>query len=338
MTTARLNWGILGPGGIATAFVDDLCRTGGQVVAVASRVEDRSAAFAQRFGIPKSYGSYEALVNDPDVDIVYVATPHVFHAEHARLALHGGKHVLVEKPFALNEHQAQSVLSLAQESGLLALEGMWTRCLPHMAHIRFLIDSGALGTVIALNADHSQALSRDPSSRLNDPSLGGGALLDLGIYPVTFAHDLFGPAKSIDAAAVLSPGGIDHVYTAIVRHRDSGISTITGSSIASGNNQATIIGTDGAIHIDPYWYKPTSFRLCDPDGSVREEYGYPVTGHGFHLEAAEFERMVTAGERAGALGSPEAIVGVARTLDEIRRRMGVRYPAEMTSVESAAGV
>ena len=331
MTAPRPGWGILGPGGIAAAFADDLTRTGGRIAAVGSRSPERADAFARRFGIPASHAGYTALVEDPGVDIVYVATPHPFHAEHALLALRAGKHVLVEKPFALNADQAALVLAVARDSGLIALEGMWTRCLPHLAQIRSLLADGAVGRVLTVIADHSQALSRDPSSRLNDPYLGGGALLDLGVYPVSLAYDLFGPAKSVDAAGVLSSQGVDLTYSVIVRHHGGTVSTLTGSSIADGNNRATIIGTQGAIHIEPYWYKPTAFRLCSTDGKTLGRYSEPVEGHGLHLEAREVERLVETGDSTSVLGSAESILGVARLLDAIRHRMGVRYPHETFS-------
>ena len=187
-----LRWGILATGGIAHMFTKDLRTAGLDIAAVGSRRADAARAFADEFEIPHAHDSYEALVDDPDVDIVYVATPHPAHADNAILALEHGKHVLVEKPFTLNAAEAARVRDVAAANGLLAMEAMWTRYLPHMVRIRELLAEGALGDVRAVTADHTQSISTDPAHRLNALELGGGALLDLGIYPVSFAWDVLG--------------------------------------------------------------------------------------------------------------------------------------------------
>src|SRR6478609_15127 len=181
-----LRWGILATGGIAHAFARDLRTAGMALTAVGSRRPEAAEAFAAEFAVDHSHGSYEALVADPDVDIVYISTPHPLHADNAVLALEAGKHVLVEKPFTLNAAEASRVRDVAAEKGLLAMEAMWTRYLPHMVRIRELLAEGALGDVRAVTADHTQSISTDPTHRLNALELGGGALLDLGIYPVSF--------------------------------------------------------------------------------------------------------------------------------------------------------
>ena len=194
---SSLRWGILGPGGIARAFTSDLRTAGLDVAAVGSRRQQTADAFAADFGIPHAHGSYEELVADPTVDIVYIATPHPMHAANALLALEAGKHVLVEKAFAINAMEAAAVRDAAAERGLLAMEAMWTRYLPHMVRIRELVASGALGEIRAVTADHTQLLPSDPAHRLNALELGGGALLDLGIYPVSFAWDILGEPLSL---------------------------------------------------------------------------------------------------------------------------------------------
>ena len=174
-----IRWGILGTGGIAHAQAADLVANGFIVTAVGSRNRESAEAFAAEFAIPVAYDSYESLVGDPGVDIVYVSTPHPFHAPNATLALRAGKHVLLEKPFAMNAREARAVVELAQSSGLVVLEAMWTRFLPHMRRIREIIAAGTIGEVRTLLADHNQLLPSDPLHRLNNPALGGGALLDL---------------------------------------------------------------------------------------------------------------------------------------------------------------
>src|SRR6478735_6619452 len=206
---ASLRWGILGPGGIARAFTSDLRTAGLDVVAVGSRRLESAEAFAADFGIPRAHGSYEELVADPDVDIVYIATPHPMHAANALLALEAGKHVLVEKPFTLTAAEAETVRDAAVERGLLAMEAMWTRYLPHMIRIREIVASGALGEIRALSADHTQRISSDPAHRLNALELGGGALLDLGVYPVSFAWDILGEPLTVAASARQGETGAD---------------------------------------------------------------------------------------------------------------------------------
>ena len=207
--TDSLRWGILGTGGIADLFVTDLLSNGFTVAAVGSRSQEGADAFAARHGIARAHASYEALVADDEIDIVYVATPHPHHADNAELVLNAGKHALVEKPFTVNAAEARRVTELAAEKKLVVLEAMWTRWLPHMRRIRELLAAGALGEVRALIADHDQKLPTDPEHRLQNLQLGGGALLDLGIYPVSFAWDVFGAPASVHAISSPTPTGVD---------------------------------------------------------------------------------------------------------------------------------
>ena len=190
--TDHLRWGILGTGWIARQMTSDLAINGSTVTAVGSRTQEKADAYAAEFGIPPAHGSYEALVADPEVDVIYVATPHPSHVADATLALNAGKHVLLEKPYTINAAEARVVADLASERGLVVLEAMWTRWMPHMIRLREIIAAGTLGDVRTVIVDHNQKLSQDPAHRLQDPALGGGALLDLGIYPVSFAWDVFG--------------------------------------------------------------------------------------------------------------------------------------------------
>ena len=204
-----IRWGILATGGIAHAFTQDLRTAGLDVAAVGSRRLDAAQAFAAEYDIPHAHGSYEDLVADPDVDIVYVASPHSHHLAHATLALEAGKHVLIEKAITLDAREAATIRDLAAARGLLAMEAMWTRYLPHMARIRELIAAGTLGEVREVIADHTQRISDDPAHRLNALELGGGALLDLGIYPVSFAVDILGPVSEARAVGRLADTGAD---------------------------------------------------------------------------------------------------------------------------------
>jgi predicted dehydrogenase len=326
--TDRLRWGILGTGGIARLFTSDLNLTDRAVTAVGSRTQQSADAFATAFGIPRAHGSYEALAADPEVDVIYVSTPHPFHAEGARLALEHGKHVLVEKPFTLNAAEARAVVDLAAAKGLVVLEAMWTRWLPHMVRVRELLASGALGEVRAVLADHDQKLPVNPEHRLQNPALGGGALLDLGIYPVSFAWDVFGAPSSVHAISSPTATGVDR-QTAIIFGYPGGEQAVLHTQLdARGPSTATIIGTEARIQIDPVWYTPTSFSLIDPSDAVIERFEQEVPGRGMQFQAFELERLVAAGTVAGEVLPPEQSVAIMGTLDEIRRQIGLRYPGE----------
>ena len=325
---SSLRWGILGPGGIARAFTSDLRTAGLDVAAVGSRRQQTADAFAADFGIPRAHGSYEDLVADPDVDIVYVATPHPMHAANALLAIEAGKHVLVEKPFTLNAAEAAEVRDAAAARGVLAMEAMWTRYLPHMVRIRELIASGALGEVRAVIADHTQLLPDDPAHRINALELGGGALLDLGIYPISFAWDVLGAPLSIAASARLGDAGSDTEVATVMAHESGAISTSLSASRAAGPNTATVIGTEARIEIDRVWYSATSFRVVGPDGAVREEYRSDIDGRGMQYQALAAERYIAEGKTDSDLLGIDETVAIIQTLDDIRALIGVRYPQE----------
>lgn len=323
-----LRWGILATGGIAHAFASDLRNAERDIVAVGSRREEASREFAAEFGIPHAHSSYEALVADPDVDILYIATPHPFHAENAILALEHGKHVLVEKPFTLNAAEAAAIRDAARANGLLAMEAMWTRYLPHMIRIREIIAAGTLGEIRAVFADHTQKISADPSHRLNALELGGGALLDLGIYPISFFWDILGAPTSVAARARLADTGADADVATIFTHASGAISTSVTSSRSAGPNTAHIIGTEARIDIDRTWYTPTSFRVIGPDGTVIEDYVSDIAGRGMQFQALAAEEIIAGGETDSPLLGIDETVAIMGTLDEIRAQIGVRYPGE----------
>jgi len=323
-----LRWGILATGGIAGAFASDLRTEGLDLVAVGSRSQESADAFAARFDIPHAHASYEALVTDPDVDIVYVSTPHPMHHENARLALENGKHVIVEKAFTLNRAEAEDLQALAAERGLLAMEAMWTRYLPHMVRIRELIADGVLGEIRAVSADHTQLLPSDPTHRLNALELGGGALLDLGIYPISFIWDILGAPTSVKAVGRLIETGADSEVATVMTHEGGALSTSLSSSRAAGTNSAEILGTLARIDIEGVWYSPTTFRVVLPDGTVQEEYTSDVAGRGMQYEALAAERLVRDGNLEGDILPIAESVAIMGTLDEIRAQIGVRYPRE----------
>ncbi len=328
-SSPSLRWGILGPGGIARAFTSDLRTAGRIVTAVGSRNVETATAFAAEYDIPRAHGSYEDLVADPDVDIIYIATPHPFHAEQAILALEAGKHVLVEKPFTLTALEAARVRDVASEHGLLAMEAMWTRYLPHMVRIRELISEGALGDVRAVFADHTQKISSDPAHRLNAIELGGGALLDLGIYPISFAWDILGAPTAISAQAHLGETGADIEVATIFTHGSGALSTTLSAARSAGPNTASIVGTEARIDIDSVWYNATSFRLVAPDGTVLESFASAIDGRGMQFQAIAAEQYIARGLTDSDILPIDETVAIMGTLDEVRRLVGVTYPQEM---------
>jgi predicted dehydrogenase len=323
-----LGWGILATGGIARSFTKDLQAAGLRVVGVGSRTQERADAFAGEHGIPHAHGSWEALVADPDVDVVYVATPHSAHAAAALLALDAGKHVLVEKPFTLNAAEAQQVVDRAAQQGLVVLEAMWTRWLPHMLEIHELLADGAIGDPQTLIVDHTQRLPTDPEHRMNAPELGGGALLDLGVYPISFAVDLFGPPSRVDAIASFTATGVDDRVSGVLQHEGGRHTTFVTAMNVSGPNRATVLGTEGRLEIDPVWYSPTGYTVYDGAGDEVRRSHPAVEGRGMRYQALEMERLVREGGHTDDRLPPAESVAIMAALDQIRGRIGLVYPQE----------
>lgn len=328
MSEGKVRWGILATGGIARLMTKDLLAHGHRITAAGSRSAQNAQTFAKEFGIDRAHGSYGALVADEEVDVVYVATPHNLHVENAVAALENGKHVLVEKAFTLNAVEARRIADAARGQGLLALEAMWTRFLPHMRYVRDVVKSGQIGDVKSLHADHTQTLSSDPRHRLNDPRLGGGALLDLGVYPLSFTHDLLGAPTKVAACGTLKESGVDGSAATIMRHENGAISTTFSSSETRGPNRAVVLGTDGRVEIAPVWCTPAPVTVYDAADRVVKTFEQPVSGRGMQYQAAEVERLLGAGETESPLMTLDQSVAVMATMDEVRAGIGVRYPGE----------
>jgi predicted dehydrogenase len=322
-----LRWGILATGWIAELFTQDLMASGLNVTAVGSRSAEKAKTFAERFRISKAYGSYEELVSDPDVDIVYIATPHPHHVSAALLALDAGKHVLIEKPFTLNAREARKIVERAREKNLVVLEAMWTRFLPHMRRVHEIIDAGTLGELRSVSAEHRQFLPTDPQHRLNALELGGGALLDLGIYPISFAFDILGAPTSVTATARFKETGVDAEIATMMQHKGGAISTTVSALDCAGPNVAVVYGSKARIEIASVWYSPTSFRVVDYQGKVLEEFFEPVPERGMQFQAFEMERLVRTGTTS-TLMAPDESLAIMETLDTIRKQIGLIYPQE----------
>ena len=325
-----MRWGILGTGGIASAFVDDLASLdGATVVAVGSRRQDSADAFARRHGIDTSCSTYDELVSREDVDVVYVATPHSAHHDAAMLAIEAGKAVLVEKPFTLNAAQAQSLVAAARGRGTFLMEAMWTRFLPHMVRLRELLVTGALGDVRTVIADHGQWFARDAAHRMFDPALGGGALLDLGVYPVSFASMVLGAPTRITAVSEPAFTGVDATTSLVLAHEGGAQAVLTCSLEAAGVNRASVAGTEARVDIDPTWYAATSMRVIGRDKTVLETYDAALPGgKGLRLQAAEVAMCLREARTESVVMPLDETVAIMATMDEARRQIGLRYPGE----------
>lgn len=325
---SSFRWGILGTGGIAAAFVHDLqLAQGHSIVAVGSRTLGKAQAFVKEIPDADAHGSYKKLVNAENVDAIYVASPHPMHEAHTLMALNAGKPVLCEKPFAISSQQALSMFDTAKKNDVALLEAMWTRYLPHIQVVREILASGVLGQIQTVEADHGQRLADQNIQRLIDPGLGGGALLDLGIYPVSFAHLILGAPISITARSVMTDIGVDAQTSAILDYANGAQAILNTTMIAQTPCRAVVSGLLGRLEIDRTFYAPTAMRVVLFDGTVTE---YPNTyvGHGLREQAIELARIV----RAGLLESPlmpwQESIEVMQTMDEIRKQIGLVYPFE----------
>ncbi|MFC4945900.1 Gfo/Idh/MocA family protein [Pseudonocardia sp. GCM10023141] len=277
-TAPVARWGILAPGGIARGFATALREgTGQEIVAVGSRTVERAKAFADEYGVTAAYGSYAEVVNHPDVDIVYVASPHSEHHAQARLALEAGKPVLVEKAFTRNAAEARDLVELARAKGLFLLEAMWSRFLPHYDVIRQVLADGILGEVTTVFADHGQQLYPNGPERLSRPELAGGALLDLGVYPLSFADFVLGPFASVTATGALTDLGVDSQETICVTTAGGAQGVLHASMLARSGCSASICGTAGRLDIDGTFYAPTRIRLVDRSGECSTSAAPPRT-------------------------------------------------------------
>ena len=324
-----IRWGVLAPGGIAHSWASALhATTASRVVAVGSRSLERAQEFASEFGVERAYGDYEALVGDDEIDAVYVASPHSHHHEHALLALGAGKPVLVEKAFTRNAAEAVEVVEAARSRGLLTVEAMWTRFLPHMDVVRRALEEGLLGEVVAVEADHGQLLYPDGPQRMVDPALAGGALLDLGIYPVAFAHLALGEFAAIHATGTLVESGVDGSETIAVTNPGGAIGTLSATMRAKTPVAASVTGTKGRLEVDGWFYQPNRVRLIDNDDRELDRFEPPSRDHGLAYEAAEFARLLAAGKTESDLLPLDETLRLMQVLDEVRRQLGVRFPDE----------
>lgn len=321
----KLKWAIMGPGDISVAFLNDLRLAGMHLEAVGSRSLDRAESYAKKHSISSAYGSYEELVADPHVDIVYIATTNNAHFANAKLALSSGKHVLLEKPFTLDAAQAMELVGISRSNNVFLMEAMWTRFLPNHSVLFEKLNQGLIGTPLYLFADHNQNLPKHSHQRLYDPALGGGSLLDLGVYPISLAHRLFGKPSRIQASSALMDGNIDESVGAIFEYSGGRQALLHSSIRTAGPVKAFILGDAGRIEMEKSFYEHSTFTAFDLEDNVLFEYEGNIEGRGMQYQALEVERCVTAGLNESPTMSLDETIQIMEVMDQIRSLTGIEY-------------
>ncbi|MGO8860576.1 MAG: Gfo/Idh/MocA family protein [Acidimicrobiales bacterium] len=322
-----IRWGIVGPGAIAAGFADAMSMVDdGEITAVASRSIERAAAFGERFGIPTRYGDYAELAADPDVDVVYVATPHSRHEADALTALRAGKHVLCEKPFALNAEQARRMAEEARARGLFLMEAIWSRFLPAYRSLVDLIGEGRIGDPLLVEADFGFRSPVQPEHRHFSRELGGGALLDLGIYPVQLCSLVLGPVEHVVAAGSIGETGVDEQVVAVLTHTGGTLGVVKAAVRVGMACTARIAGTEGWIDIPALMHCPTSLTISTRAGSEHIDGSYQ--GNGLRFEIAEVHRLLALGRTESDIMALDETIALASVLDSIRAKIGLVFPGE----------
>lgn len=321
-------WGIIGLGKIAHKFAEALkVIPTARLVAVASRDIKNAESFAAQYDVKKHYGSYEDLILDPEVDVIYIATTHPTHASLSKACIRFGKPVLCEKPFAMNYQQAKEVYALAQESGVFIMEALWTRFLPPMKRVIEIVRKEEIGHLVSIHADFGFKAPYDPSARLFNKELGGGALLDVGIYPVFLATAIMGEPAKIQASAVIGPTGVDEQCAIVMEYDEGVIANLTCSIVSNNTQEASINGSKSRIQINqPFWGQTTINIFTDwkPRGLVKFEY--PSNGLNYQVE--EVHKCLDQGKTESEVWSYGDSLLLHRTLDRIRQKIGLRYEAD----------
>jgi predicted dehydrogenase len=320
-------WGIAATGAIATSFAEGLAQLdGADTVAVASRTAARAEAFGDRFGIARRHASYEELAADPAVDVVYVATPHARHADDAVLFLEAGKHVLCEKPLALSEAQARRMVDVARTSGRFLMEAIWSRFLPAYRELARVLVDGAIGTPLHVDADFGYRRPVEAGNRHFDLALGGGALLDLGIYPLQLASFVLGRPDGIAAVGHLGDTGVDEQVTAVLHHPTGALASVRAAMRVAMACTARISGTDGWIDLPAFMHCPAQVTVTTSAG--RAVIDAPIVGQGLRYEAIEVHRCLAEGLLESPTMSLDESCTLAATMDSVRAQIGLRYPGE----------
>jgi predicted dehydrogenase len=321
------HWGILGTGQIAKRFAEALkSLPDASLVAVGSRSREKAMAFGGQFNATYRHASYQELVNNPAVDAVYVATPHSLHHDNAIMALRAGKPVLCEKPLTLNAVQAEEVILTARAKKLLLMEAMWTRFLPVMTRLRKLLAEGAIGDVRMLAADFGFH-AEEGSGRLFDPALGGGALLDIGVYPLSLASMIFGKPSNVAGLAKLGRTGVDKQNGMVLMYSQGQLAVLHSSIESTTFQEASIMGSKARIKIHSSWWKANAMTLMR-ENNRNDFIETPYAGNGYQYEIAEFMRCLREKKLESEIMPLDETLSIMRTMDTLRQQWGLRYPGE----------
>ncbi len=323
-----IRWGILATGGIAHKLAESIrVSEDGEMVAVASRTQEKADAFGDKWHVPRRYPTYEALAADPEVDVIYIATPHSHHYENMLMCLEAGKHILCEKAFTLNAAQAEECIALARANNLFLMEAMWMRYLPAILQARRWVDEGRIGDVRLVKADFCINVRYDPAHRLYNPHLGGGALLDLGIYPLSFTTMLLGLPDEVTATAHKSPEGVDELDAITLRYGNQVLAQLTCSMRITLPIEATIIGSEGNIRVHSPFFRPGALSLHQP-GKAPKNHLIPYRSNGYIHEVEEVHGCLRAGLTESAQMTLAETLALMRLMDRMRANWGFRYPGE----------
>jgi len=324
----KIRWGILGTGSIAHAFAQGLSHSGrSQLQAVGSRRRETAEAFGEEFNVPNRHGSYESLAGDDDVDVIYVSTPHHMHKDNSILCLEAGKAVLCEKPFTINAAEAREVVSIAREKGLFCMEAMWMRFIPSIVKLRRLLADGAIGRERMIIADFGFRANLDPTNRLFDPAMGGGGLLDVGVYPISLASMVFGPAQRVAGLADIGQTGVDEQAGIVLGYAGQRMALVATGVRTNTPREAVILGADGQIRLHAPWWKGGTMTLTRW-GNEPETIDIPTGGNGYNYQADEVVRCLSEGKTQSRIMPLDETVSIMRTLDSIRAQWGLKYPME----------
>ncbi len=324
-----VNWGILATGKIAHTFAKAVNYVdGAKLYACASRTVEKAEDFGRQYGAEKAYGSYEELARDENIDVVYIASPMSCHYENAKLCLENGRNVLCEKSVTLNGEQLSELLELAKEKNLFFMEAMWTKCLPAFLKAKQWIAEGRIGEIRAIRADFSNAVDFDPEDRLFRPELGGGALLDLGVYPISMITAFLGfEPEEIHSAVNIGKLGVDMNESVIMQYKNAYASFVAGFDI-DNDNRCVIVGTEGRIAFNPWAFCTDTVRLYDRCNRLSEESITPHLCNGYEYEIMEVMKCLSEGRKESTLVPQSDTVSVMRIMDSLRKEWNFRYPTE----------
>jgi predicted dehydrogenase len=328
----KYRWAILGAGSIAKKFASDLkLLPGAELYAVGSKDIGRAQKFASEQGFKKAYGSYEELVSDTDVDIIYIASRHIGHYPDAVLCMNHGKAVLCEKPVSMNRQQFEKMTALAVDKDVFFMEALWTRFIPSFLKLKELIEKGEIGKIRIIESDFCFMPAYDPEGRLFNPGLGGGALLDVGLYPVFLALEIGGQVTGIKAMATFDKTGVDNSCSVLLSHTGGELSILYTSIITNGRVESYVQGEKGSIRLNKWWHTPTSLDLFVNDKKP-VHFEFPEPGFGYQYEAAEVMKCLDRGAIQSDLFSWEHSRRLLSILDRIREMTGIRYSEEIEAV------